>query len=516
MNKYLIEILKIQSSIILPGLGALMVPSQKSGTIVFNQHLKFNDGGFARYIAEKEGIDVQEAQNRVAKFIREIEAELGKGNSYDMFEFGKFFKTAAGEVDFKMYNDKVENESETKENPVSPEKKKTATMSPADILAEHPTPSKSDELKAAEQKLANQNAKEEQEQKAKKEAEELALAAAAKKREEEKVAEQKLAEAQAKKEAELAVSAQRDEDEKEAQLKAAEEKAKKEAEHLKKEAEELAVAKKKSDEEKAKISLAAAASEILPSVVEESTSNKPVEITPSVAQEEKINLGKQSKNTYTPPVDSNPVREEVIVEDKAAMSTNDSVAAATTLPPPPQELEMSQKKKRSKLPWLILLLLLIGLGVTGFFYKDQILAYFDKEEHKTENEAADQNQIAITEPITEEVDTTNREDISTIETPVEIEDEEDIEEVVPEDTPPIINASEAGSYHLIGNSFGEEANATKYAESMKSKGYPAQIIGRYDGLYLVSLRSYDSRDAAESGRSSVAADASSAWIFKKP
>ena len=70
MNKYLIEILKIQSSIILPGLGALMVPSQKSGTIVFNQHLKFNDGGFARYIAEKEGIDVQEAQNRVAKFIR--------------------------------------------------------------------------------------------------------------------------------------------------------------------------------------------------------------------------------------------------------------------------------------------------------------------------------------------------------------------------------------------------------------------------------------------------------------
>ena len=79
------------------------------------------------------------------------------------------------------------------------------------------------------------------------------------------------------------------------------------------------MAKKKSDEEKAKISLAAAASEILPSVVEESTSNKPVEITPSVAQEEKINLGKQSKNTYTPPVDSNPVREEVIVEDKAAM-----------------------------------------------------------------------------------------------------------------------------------------------------------------------------------------------------
>lgn len=488
MNKYLIEILKIQSSIILPGLGALMVPSQKSGAIVFNQHLKFNDGGFARYIAEKEGIDVQEAQNKVAKFIREIEAELGKGNSYDMFEFGKFFKTTAGEVDFKMYNDKIENESETKEKPVSPEKKKTAAMSPADILAEHPTPSKSDKLKATEQKLAEQKAKEEQEQKAKKEAEELALAAAAKKQEEEKLAEQKLAEAQAKKE----------------------------AERLKKEAEELAAAKKKSDEEKAKISAAVTASEILPSVAEETSSNKPVETSSRAAQQEKINLDKQSKNTYTPPVDSNPIREEAIQDDKAAVVTNESVAAATTLPSPP-EMGASEKKKRSKLPWLILLLLLIGLGVTGFFYKDQILAYFDKGEHKTEKEeATPQNQNDIAEPIKEEVDTTKNAEISTGETPVEFADEEVIEEVVVEDIPPISNPSKAGSYHLIGNSFGEKANATKYAESMKSKGYPAQIIGRYDGLYLVSLRSYDSQEAAESGRSSVASDAGSTWIFKKP
>jgi len=516
MNKYLIEILKIQSSIILPGLGALMVPSQKSGTIVFNQHLKFNDGGFARYISEKEGIDVQEAQNKVAKFIREIEAELGKGNSYDMFEFGKFFKTGAGEVDFKMYNDKLDNQSEREEKPLSPEKKKTASIISADILAEHPTLSKSDELKDDEQKLAEKKAKEEHEQKAKKEAEELALAAAAKKREEEKVAEQKLAEAQAKKEAEIEASKQKSEVEKEAHLKAAEEKVKKEAERLKKDAEELAVAKKKSDEEKAKISPAASASEILPSVTEETASNKPLETNSTAAQEEKINLDKQSKNTYTPPVASNPVREEAIVEDKAAMATNEKVAAATTLPPPP-ELGKREKKKRSKLPWLILLLLLIGLSVSGFFYKDQILAYFDKGEHKTENEAAtDQNQSDIAEPIADEIDTTNNADMSIDETPVELENEQDIEEVVEENTYPIINETKAGSYHLIGNSFGEEGNATKYAESMKSKGYPAQIIGRYDGLYLVSLRSYDSRAAAEMGRSSVVADAGSAWIFKKP
>ena len=113
MNKYLIEILKIQNSVILPGLGALMVPSQKSGKIVFNPHLKFNDGSLARFIAEKEGIEEQEAQNKVAKFVREIEAEVGKGNSYDMFEFGHFFKNKDAEVDFKMYSADAEPATQT-------------------------------------------------------------------------------------------------------------------------------------------------------------------------------------------------------------------------------------------------------------------------------------------------------------------------------------------------------------------------------------------------------------------
>ena len=73
-----------------------------------------------------------------------------------------------------------------------------------------------------------------------------------------------------------------------------------------------------------------------------------------------------------------------------------------------------------------------------------------------------------------------------------------------------------GSFHLIGNSFGEEANAERYVQKMKEKGYPAKVLGRFDGLYMVSLKSYDSRDAANDGRSSVSADAGSAWVFKYP
>ena len=77
MNKYIIEILKVQSSVILPGLGALMVASTKTGKVVFNAHLKFNDGSLAKFIAEKEGEDKQDAENKVAKWIREIESSNG-------------------------------------------------------------------------------------------------------------------------------------------------------------------------------------------------------------------------------------------------------------------------------------------------------------------------------------------------------------------------------------------------------------------------------------------------------
>ena len=96
--------------------------------------------------------------------------------------------------------------------------------------------------------------------------------------------------------------------------------------------------------------------------------------------------------------------------------------------------------------------------------------------------------------------------------------EEEEEAIVEE---PVVNnvsnqGSNSGSYHLIGNSFGEKSNAERYVSEMSGKGYPAKILGRFDGLYLVSLKSYDSRDQAQSGRSSVTADASSAWIFKYP
>ena len=89
-----------------------------------------------------------------------------------------------------------------------------------------------------------------------------------------------------------------------------------------------------------------------------------------------------------------------------------------------------------------------------------------------------------------------------------------VEEVVEETPVTTNNSSPGGSYHLIGNAFSDKSNAENYVSMMSGKGYSAQILGRFDNLYLVAIKSFDSRSAANSGLSGVSADAPDAWVFK--
>ena len=100
MDKYLLEILKEMNTIIIPGLGALTITNSTTGEIMFMPYLKYDDGKLVRYIAEKEGWSENDAQNLIAKYVREIEAKLNVGDSYDMYRFGSFTKTPSGDVEF--------------------------------------------------------------------------------------------------------------------------------------------------------------------------------------------------------------------------------------------------------------------------------------------------------------------------------------------------------------------------------------------------------------------------------
>jgi flagellar biosynthesis GTPase FlhF len=450
MNKYLIEILKLQNSVILPGLGALMIPSQKTGKVFFNEHLKFNDGSLARYLAEKEGVELQEAQNKVAKFVREIEAQIGKGEAYDMFEFGKFFKDETGDVKFEMSPLFIANiEIPNPETLVSSAKSAVIPLLAPSNETEHLATQKEAEAKKAAE-LEAQNLADQKEAEAQKAAE----------LEAQNLADQKEAEAQ--KAAEL--EAQNLATQKEAEAKKA---AELEAQNL--------AAQKEAEAKKAAESI----NEVVPEIVAEP-----------------INTAK-----IVPPVIATPTA----VEDK--QSKNSFVPQASK----PAETAPTDKKRRTKLPLILLLLLLIGLCVVGFIFKDQITGYFDKSTTTNSDSSATSTAPIVAEDTTANVVEEPGTRTETITTDSLTTPEEVLEEPV---APEPVQTSTSGRFHLIGNSFGEKANAEKYVSQLSEKGFSASIIGRFDGLYLVSVKGYDTKEAGKNDLENVRKDVPKAWLFE--
>ena len=121
MDKYLLEILKEVNTIIIPGLGALTITNKGTGEIMFMSYLKHDDGKLSAHIAQKDGLEENEAKNLIAKYVREITATLDKGESYDMFKFGSFIKDG-DDIDFKNWAEGDDSKPEAKTEVEKPKK----------------------------------------------------------------------------------------------------------------------------------------------------------------------------------------------------------------------------------------------------------------------------------------------------------------------------------------------------------------------------------------------------------
>ncbi len=103
MDKYLLEILTGSNTIIIPGLGALTITNKDTGETMFMPYLQHDDGKLAEFITAKDGIDLANAKIMVAKYVREIQAKVDKGESYDMFQLGTFVKGSNGDIEFEHW-----------------------------------------------------------------------------------------------------------------------------------------------------------------------------------------------------------------------------------------------------------------------------------------------------------------------------------------------------------------------------------------------------------------------------
>jgi hypothetical protein len=100
MEKYLLQILKEVNTVIIPGLGALTIINDKSGEVMYMPYLKYDDGKFSSYIAEKKNISNDEAKKLISNNVENILNTIERGGTSSLNGFGVFSKDSIGEVCF--------------------------------------------------------------------------------------------------------------------------------------------------------------------------------------------------------------------------------------------------------------------------------------------------------------------------------------------------------------------------------------------------------------------------------
>jgi len=426
MNQYLLSILKEVNTIIIPGIGALTITNTATGEIMFMPYLKFDDGKLAQHISEKEGMELNEAKNLVAKYVREIEAQLNIGESYDMYQFGSFLKNSDGEIEFKPWNgekDSVNTEVvvDDSTNESEPEPTTDTSIDVNEIIVETID------------------------------------------------------------EAPIIITPE--------------------------------IHSELSNEEEIK------------QTTEETQETEPKdELDTTVSSTEFV-----SEETITPILSEIPqqtIHEPVYTEEQQWNDDLDLPPINAKIERPKKPIiEKVQKDKKRKSPakviLLTLLFIVIGGGTTVILMRDQLgitIPFLSASKESTEVKSTTSTKSTVekeTTTETKEIDEAVEKPVT--ETPVETE----IEEQSVSNTSEMIQTS-TGSvnpsqpFHVIAGAFKEKSNAERFRDRLRESGNSnSEIIGEFDGLFIVSVSSHSNiQDAQESQKTNTTI--SKSWIFRFP
>lgn len=458
MNKYLLEILKESNTIIIPGLGALTVTNKEKGEIMFMSYLKHDDGKLSSYIAEKDGVDETEAKNIIAKYVREIQSTLDKGDSFDMFQFGKFTKDNHGEIEFQPW----EGTEEPTEEPKKTEEPKAVT------------PPVVEKAPVKEEKPAEEPKKEEKAEE-KKEAPKAVVPPKVEEKKEEKPPVPETPKKEATPEKKITpVEAPKKEE-------------KPKAEEPKKEAPPVVPITKAAppkEEQKPEKELNIAQKEELAATVGRMNDLKKKQ---EDAQKEKKKRGAGfwilmvllllivAGGTYVA-IDYNNVKQHI-----PFLADNDEKA----------DDETAIDKMRD----------LMG----------------ENEEAGEEEDTSDEEDESSTEDASEESE--GDEEVAAEETTANDTEEE---QPVVEETPvqetistPVSSNNGQGPYHVVAGAFSNEANAARMVEKLQAQGLPSYVIMN-NGMHVVSMKSFASSAEANAELSTLRQTSSGAWVLYKP
>jgi|ADurb_Cas_02_Slu_FD_contig_21_5559319_length_1035_multi_3_in_0_out_0_1 cell division septation protein DedD len=114
MEQYILQLIKNNNRLILPGLGAFIMVKENDQTVLFNSFLTFNDGLMANHISEQEKISTEMANDKIAKYVENIKDELSSKGHYTIPGFGTLTSTD-GNIAFE-YNSNPVSESIKKDS----------------------------------------------------------------------------------------------------------------------------------------------------------------------------------------------------------------------------------------------------------------------------------------------------------------------------------------------------------------------------------------------------------------
>ncbi|MEY3199217.1 MAG: hypothetical protein RJA13_1175 [Bacteroidota bacterium] len=187
-------------------------------------------------------------------------------------------------------------------------------------------------------------------------------------------------------------------------------------------------------------------------------------------------------------------------------------------------LEKTRKDKKPKRPAFYLLLLFAVLIIGGvltisLFYNsfEKLLLSFSKA--PTEEIVPEKNEgkslklkEKIKETIQNQAESTEKEVIQ--ETPIAQKPEVSSDSDLIQTSTGQVNRSLP--YHIVGGAFMAKSNAERYQNKLISAGNTSVIVGKFDQLYIVSIGSYPSKEAAEFALSTSKSISANAWIFQWP
>ncbi|HKL72286.1 MAG TPA: SPOR domain-containing protein, partial [Marinilabiliaceae bacterium] len=110
MEKYLQELIQSHNRIIIPDFGAFIISRDNGQNILFNNFLTFNDGLLVSHICEVEGINSDQALEKVAQFIQKVKTALTKEGKYKIVKIGTLVRGEEGAISFESEEVKEEGD----------------------------------------------------------------------------------------------------------------------------------------------------------------------------------------------------------------------------------------------------------------------------------------------------------------------------------------------------------------------------------------------------------------------